>query len=100
MVNLLARTLDIYQFMIISGIPKFYAKLMAPRLSLRMAELVEINQSTPTHGRSIHDQSVARKLHKNKVKGVLFILDISCAFDPIAWLLLFKVLRAKGFQNV
>lgn len=35
MADLLARTLDIYQFMIISDIRKFYAKLMAPGLSLR-----------------------------------------------------------------
>uniref|UniRef100_A0A453JTB0 Reverse transcriptase domain-containing protein n=1 Tax=Aegilops tauschii subsp. strangulata TaxID=200361 RepID=A0A453JTB0_AEGTS len=38
--------------------------------------------------------------HRRKAKGVMLKLDISRAFDTIAWPFLFEVLRAKGFPDL
>lgn len=77
---------------------------MASKLAVHIPDLVQINQSAFIRGRSIHDnfmlvRQIARKLHMNKLKGMLLKLNISRAFDSIAWPFLFEVLSAKGFST-
>lgn len=89
---------------LLHSVPKIWVKLLASRLSKRMGELVQINQSAFINGCNIHDnfflvRQVARKVHKRKAKRVLLKLDISRAFDSLSWPFLSEVLEAKGFSE-
>lgn len=81
---------------------KLFAKLLACRARKRMPEIVAINQSAFIGGRSLHDnfllvRQVARKIHARRETGLFLKLDITKAFDALAWPFLFDMLRAKGF---
>ena len=85
--------------------PKICSKLLSKRLCPRMGELVQANQLAFIKGRNLHDnfvlvRQVARSLHRRKAKRVMLKLDISRAFNTIAWPFLFEVLRAKGFPDL
>lgn len=80
---------------------KLFAKMLANRARRRMKEIVAANQSAFICGRHLHDnfllvRQVARKIHARKEAGVFLKLDISRAFDSLAWPFLFEVMRSKG----
>ena len=65
-------------------------------------EIVTANQLAFLFGRHLHDnfllvRQVARKIHASKDAGVFMKLDISRAFDLLAWPFLCEVMRSKGF---
>ena len=83
---------------------KLFAKMLANHARRRMKEIMESNQSAFICGRHLHDnfllvRQVARKIYARKEVGVFLKLDISRAFDSLAWPLLFEVMRRKGFGN-
>lgn len=68
-----------------------------------MKEITAANQFAFIQRRNLHDNflptcQVARKNHARKEPTVFLKLEISRAFDSLAWPFLFEVLRAKGFR--
>jgi hypothetical protein len=78
------------------------AKLLSKRLSPHLHTLISCNQTAFVKGRSILDsfkyvQRTAILLRKKKVPKFLLKLDISKAFDTVAWPFVLEVLEAWGF---
>lgn len=89
----------------IHSFAKLVSKLLAIRLAPRLQELVAENQNAFIKGRLIHNnfkfvQRVAVLIRRRKIPGLLLKLDISKAFDSLAWPFLLQVLQAYGFSNL
>jgi hypothetical protein len=83
---------------------KLFAKVLALRLAPRMPELVSIKQTAFIRGRRIHEnfrtvQLVCRWLHARRAPTVLLKVDLTKAFDTIAWLFLLDVSVRLGFPS-
>jgi len=83
---------------------KLASKLLASRLAPRLKDIISPNQNAFIQGRTIHDnfkfvQRAAVYLKKNKTPMALLKLDISKAFDTVAWPFLLDTLRAFGFGD-
>ena len=81
---------------------KLFAKMLANRARRRMSETMAVNQFPFICGRHLHYNfllvwQVAGKIHARKEATVFLKLDISRAFNSIAWPFLFEVMRHKGF---
>jgi hypothetical protein len=77
---------------------------MANRLTPFLDVLVTTSQSVFVKGRCIHDnfimvQHTIKLLHKRKVSSLFLKLDISKAFDSVAWSFLMEVLDHLGFGS-
>ena len=77
-------------------------KVLAKRLSPHLDILVVANQNAFIRGSCIHDnylmvQQTIKHLHKKKVASLFFKLDVSKAFDSVAWSFLLEVFRHLGF---
>lgn len=86
----------------IHSFAKLLSKILALRLVPRMQELISPNQNAFIQGRSIHDnfkyvQRAAILIRKKKIPKLLLKLDISKAFDTVAWPFLLDVMQAVGF---
>lgn len=93
---------DFRPISLIHSFPKLISKMLANRLSPRLDELIQRNQSAFVKGRSILDnfkyvQSAAKLLKKRKIPKILLKLDISKAFDTVAWPFLLELMQAWGF---
>jgi hypothetical protein len=76
--------------------------MLANRLAPRLDDLIKRNQSAFIKGRSILDnykyvRGAAKLLWKRKIPKVLLKLDISKAFDTVAWPFLLELMRAWDF---
>jgi hypothetical protein len=81
---------------------KLASKMMAMRLAPRLGEIISQNQNAFIRGRTIHDnfkfvQRAAVYFCKKKIPKTLLKLDISKAFDTVAWPFLLNTLQAFGF---
>ncbi|WVZ95183.1 LOW QUALITY PROTEIN: hypothetical protein U9M48_040980 [Paspalum notatum var. saurae] len=87
---------------LVHSFAKLLTKLLANRLAPKLGCLVSANQSAFIRGRCIHNnfllvQQMARFLHRQREPRLLLKLDISKAFDSVAWPFLLKVLTHLGF---
>jgi hypothetical protein len=81
---------------------KLASKLLASRLAPKLKDIISPNQNALICGRTIHDnfkfvQRAAVHMRKSKTPMTLLKLDISKAFDTVAWPFLLNTLQAFGF---
>lgn len=93
---------DFWPITLVHSFDKLLSKLLANRLAPHLADLVGSNQSAFIQRRSILDyykyvQRAAALLRKRKNPKLLLKLDISKAFDAVAWPFLLEVLQVRGF---
>jgi hypothetical protein len=84
---------------------RLLSKVLATRLAPRLSTLVHGSQSAFIRGRFIQDNfryvhSSAKLLHSCKWSCLLLKVDISRAFDSVAWPFLLEVLQHMGFPSV
>ena len=95
---------DFRPISLIHSFAKLVTKLMANRLAPLLDRLVATNQSAFTRGRCIHDnfmlvQQTIKVLHRRKIASLFLKLDISKAFDSVAWAFLLEILEHLGFGD-
>ena len=76
--------------------------MMANRLAPLLDSMVTSNQSAFIRGRCLHDnfmlvQQTIKVLHRRKIASLFLKLDISKAFDSVAWSFLLDILAHLGF---
>jgi hypothetical protein len=81
---------DFRPISLVHSFAKLLTKLLANRLAGRLHTMVSPNQSAFIKGRFIQDnfmlvQQTTRFLHQHKLSRILLKLDISKAFDSVAW---------------
>jgi hypothetical protein len=96
------RAKDFRPISLVHSFAKLITKLLANRLAGQLQQMVSPNQSAFIKGRFIQDnfmlvQQTARYLHQQKLPRFLLKLDISKAFDSVAWPFLIEVMRHLGF---
>lgn len=89
---------------LVHSFAKLVTKMLANRLAPLLDSMVATNQSAFIRGRCIHDnfmlvQQTIKVLHHRKVSSLFLKLDISKAFDSVAWSFLLEVLAHLGFSN-
>jgi len=87
---------------LVHSFAKLVTKLMANRLAPLLDSMVATNQSAFIRGRCIHDnfmlvQQTIKVLHRRKISSLFLKLDISKAFDSVAWPFLLEILSHLGF---
>lgn len=75
---------------LVHSFAKLVTKMLANRLAPLLDSMVATNQSAFIRGRCIHDnfmlvQQTIKVLHHRKVSSLFLKLDISKAFDSVAW---------------
>jgi len=95
---------DFRPISLIHSFAKLVTKLMANRLAPLLDRLVATNQSAFTRGQCIHDnfmlvQQTIKVLHRRKIASLFLKLDISKAFDSVAWAFLLEILEHLGFGD-
>jgi hypothetical protein len=93
---------DFRPISLVHNFAKLVTKILANRLAPLLDSMVATNQSAFTKGRCIHDnfilvQQTVKVLHRQKVPSLFLKLDISKAFDSVAWSFLLEVLSYLGF---
>ncbi|XP_039140432.1 uncharacterized protein LOC120277641 [Dioscorea cayenensis subsp. rotundata] len=81
---------------------KIITKILANRLSTKIDELIDPNQSAFIKGRCITDniataQELIFYMQKNHLMGLILKVDFSKAFDSVDWGFLLELLRARRF---
>jgi len=96
---------DFRPISLVHSFAKLVTKMLANRLAPFLDRLVATNQSAFTRGRCIHDnfmlvQQTIKVLHHRKIASLFLKLDISKAFDSVAWAFLLEILEHLGFGAV
>jgi hypothetical protein len=89
---------------LVHSFAKLVTKLMANHLAPHLNSLVATNQSAFIRARCIHDnfmlvQQTIKVLHRRKISSLFLKLDISKAFDFVAWSFLLEILSYLGFGD-
>lgn len=87
---------------LVHSVGKLFSKCLALRLALHMDELIKHNQSAFIRGRQIHEnfktvQLTCQWLHARHCPTILLKIDLTKAFDSVAWSFLLEVLEHAGF---
>jgi hypothetical protein len=95
---------DYHPISLIHVLGKLFAKVFANRLTPRLSELIHVSQSAFIKGCYIQDsfkvmQATTKLLHVRKCLALLLKVDITRAFDSMAWLFLLEVMLHVGFPN-
>jgi len=93
---------DFRPITMIHSFGKLASKLLALRLAPKLQDIISKNQNAFIRGRTIHDnfkfvQRAAVLMRKSRTPMTLLKLDISKAFDTVAWPFLLNTLHAFGF---
>ena len=93
---------DYMPISLVHSFAKLVTKMMANRLGPLLDSMVASNQSAFIRGRCIHDnfmlvQQTIKVLHRCKIASLFLKLDISKAFDSVAWSFLLDILSHLGF---
>ena len=96
---------DFRPISLVHSFAKLITKLLANQLAGQLNQMVSPNQSAFIKGRFIQDnfmlvQQTARFLHQQKQPRILLKLDISKAFDSVAWPFLLEVMEHLGFGQI
>jgi hypothetical protein len=96
---------DFRPISLVHSFAKLVTKILANRLAGKLNEMVSSNQSAFIKGCFIQDnfmlvQQTARFLYQQKKLRLLLKLDISKAFDSVAWPFLLQVLHHIGFRPI
>jgi hypothetical protein len=95
---------DFSPISLIHSFSKLFAKLLSSRLAPLMHLLVLPIQSAFIRGRAIHDnfravQSAAKLFHARRPPCVLLKIDITKAFDTVAWSFLLELFQNMRFTQ-
>jgi hypothetical protein len=93
---------DYRKISLVHSFAKLVTKMMANRLAPLLDSMVAPNQSAFIKDRCIHDnfmlvQQTIKVLHRRKIASLFLKLDISKAFDSVAWTFLMEILSHLGF---
>jgi hypothetical protein len=88
---------DFHPISLIHLVGKLFSKVLSTRLAPRLSSLIHPSQSAFIKGRVIQDNfryvhSAAKLLHARKKSSLLLKVDISRAFDSVAWPFLLEVM--------
>lgn len=89
---------------LIGSMYKILSKVLAARLKPTLNSVIGEVQSAFTGGRNIQDSilianEVVDGWKRNKVKGLIFKLDLEKAFDNLNWVFLFKMMKLFGYPD-
>jgi hypothetical protein len=95
---------DFRPISLVHSFAKLITKMLSNRLASRLQQMVSLIQSAFIKGRFIQDnfmlvQQTARFLNQQKQARILLKLDISKAFDSVAWPFL-EILQQLGFGQI
>lgn len=96
--------MDFYPIGLMHSVDKLFMKVLAMLLTKRIDEPISIGQSAFIKVRCIQNyfmyvQGLARRLYRTRRPSILLKLDITKAFDTVAWLHLLDMLHARGFDQ-
>jgi hypothetical protein len=96
---------DFRPISLVHSFAKLLTKILANRLAGQLHQMVSPNQSAFIKGRFIQNnfmlvQQTVLFLHQQKQPCVLLKLDISKAFDSVAWPFLLEVMHHMGFGSI
>jgi hypothetical protein len=92
-------------FSLIHIVGKLLSKVLANRLVPKLNGFVHISESVFINGRFTQDnfkmvQSSAKQLHARKCASLLLKVDITKAFDSVAWPFLLEIMEHIGFSRI
>jgi hypothetical protein len=94
---------DFRPISLIHLVRKLFSKVLSTRLAPRLGSLIHPSQSAFIRGRVIQDNfwyvhSATKLLHARKKSSLLLKVDISRAFDSVAWPFLLEVMQHISFS--
>ena len=89
---------------LLSVVYKLASATIAERLKLILPEIISPHQSGFMSGRSMADctrlvYDLMSYTEKNKIPGLLMLIDFEKAFDSVSWSFLYNVLEYFGFDD-